>query len=111
MYPAWNNYKYFKEWSISNGYSDNLLLCRNGDKGNYCPENSRWDTRANNNIESESYHWEITCPNRVSTIIYNLKAYCREHPDLTAEGLYDVAKGKVSHHKGYTAKKLNKEEF
>lgn len=47
----WEKYENFKEWSLSNGYSDNLSIDRKDvDKG-YFPDNCRWVdqiTQANN---------------------------------------------------------------
>ena len=43
----------FYEWSLANGYRDDLVLCRNGDTGDYEPGNVRWDTQSNNKLESQ----------------------------------------------------------
>lgn len=39
-----NDYEIFKQWALSNGYSDELSIDRiDNDKG-YCPDNCRWTT-------------------------------------------------------------------
>lgn len=40
----WKDYTNFKEWSLLNGYSDELTLDRKDYTGNYEPSNCRWVT-------------------------------------------------------------------
>ena len=39
----------FRQWSLHNGYADNLTIDRINNDGNYCPTNCRWVTIAEQN--------------------------------------------------------------
>lgn len=40
----WQDYQTFKEWSLNNGYADDLSIDRKNVNGNYEPTNCRWAT-------------------------------------------------------------------
>ncbi|OHX28343.1 hypothetical protein Javan273_0035 [Streptococcus phage Javan273] len=63
----WNDYLIFREWALSNGYSDKLSIDRMDVNGNYEPSNCRWvnhKTQANN----QSNNHLITFDGKTKTI-------------------------------------------
>lgn len=100
VHPSWVNYATFKEWAISSGYEENLVLCRTKDTGNYEPSNVRWDSISSNMKEANSKHYKLTL-NGELVEVYNLESYCKEN-NLDASSLRKVHSGKRNKHKGYT---------
>lgn len=43
------SYLSFKQWALDNGYQEHLEIDRKNVDGDYCPENCRWVTHAENN--------------------------------------------------------------
>ena len=61
MCEEWlNDFINFYNWSIVNGYNDNLTIDRKNSNDNYCPENCRWvDIVTQNNNTSRNVFVEI----------------------------------------------------
>lgn len=53
----WNNFEPFMNWSVSNGYQDNLTIDRKDNDKDYCPENCRWSTisEQHNNMSTNTF--------------------------------------------------------
>lgn len=58
MCDEWNtNFINFYDWSINNGYQDNLTIDRIDVNGDYCPENCRWTTIKEQNTNKTNNIW------------------------------------------------------
>ena len=58
--PEWNDYLIFREWALTNGYSEDLTIDRIDNNGNYCPENCRWvDAKVQANNSTRNHIIEI----------------------------------------------------
>ena len=95
------DFVHFRDWSLDNGYSSGLHLCRNNDTGNYSCSNARWDTAKANAIEARAQKFVLINPVGEEIIGYNLRQFCKEN-DLSDTNLYKVLKGKRKHHKNWT---------
>lgn len=66
MCDEWkNDFSTFRDWSINNGYNDNLSIDRIDNNGDYTPENCRWTTTNVQQNNKRSNH----------IVIYNGKQY------------------------------------
>ena len=74
----WKKYESFRDWSLSNGYSDELTIDRINNNYNYCPDNCRWtdvitqanNTRRNHNVEYNGETHTISEWARIKNIPY-----------------------------------------
>ena len=65
------SFESFVEWSLSNGYSDNLEIDRIDNNGNYCPENCRWVTHMEN-----SRNRNVRCTNKTGVSGVSFRKEC-----------------------------------
>jgi hypothetical protein len=103
----WLVFLTFKAWALANGYADNMALCRTGDAGNYEPNNVRWDTRGNNQVEDKALHYQFVHSGQLIEV-YNLQDFCRKNK-LSVGNMSRVHsqqpnnRGSIAKlHKGYT---------
>lgn len=105
VHPEWaSDFESFKRWATSNGYREGLDLCRNGDVGDYEPNNCRWDTRGNNSTECHAENWIVTLPDGSVEKVYNLSEFCKVH-NLDLSNMVKTSKGLQKKSKGYSCKK------
>lgn len=90
-----NNFKLFYNWAMSNGYKDNLTIDRIDNDKNYCPENCRWVTKAEQAKNRK-------CVKRVLCVETN-KIYNTEVEASKDTGAKDTAISRCLHKKGKTA--------
>tara|TARA_R110000851_G_scaffold310397_1_gene470187 strand:+ start:167 stop:529 length:363 start_codon:yes stop_codon:yes gene_type:complete len=101
----WNDFLNFKNWSLKNGYSSDLILCRKGDTGNYSPNNVRWGTSQSNVEESLAKRYLVTKPSGDQEVVYNMNKFCREN-NLDPCHMSKVSNGKAKKHKQYKSEIL-----
>ena len=69
MCEEWfNNFVNFYEWSIDNGYSEDLTLDRINNNGNYEPNNCRWTTQQKQSLNRRDNHY-VTINKTTKTLI------------------------------------------
>lgn len=106
IFHGWVGYIGFRDWALSSGYREHLVLCRKGDVGDYTPENSRWDTPRNNAVEAHAVDCEVMHPDGTYEIINNISEFCRINGlDKSAACL--VSNGKYKQHKGYKFRRID----
>ena len=60
------NPKYFEEWSINNGYTDDLTIDRVDSNKDYCPENCQWIPLDENARRAGKVNWIIIDNNKLT---------------------------------------------
>ena len=69
-----NSYTAFKNWSILNGYTDELELDRIDVNGDYSPSNCRWITHHEQTMNRRDTLYVITITERIT-----LRDFCQRH--------------------------------
>lgn len=62
-----NDFKAFYDWSMQNGYSDNLSIDRKDTNGNYTPNNCRWADKETQQNNKRNNHY-ITYNGKTQTV-------------------------------------------
>ncbi|AUS01993.1 hypothetical protein NVP3058O_075 [Vibrio phage 3.058.O._10N.286.46.B8] len=109
VHDDFGTFEKFRDWSLANGYDDSKVMCRNGDVGDYAPDNVRWDTHKSNDTEAHGKHWHIIDPDGIEYHIFGLAEFCREH-NLNEKGMSRVGRGERPLYKGWHCELINLEE-
>lgn len=99
LYPPWEDFENFHKWAKFSGYTDDLILCRNGDKGDYEPDNCRWATAQENLEEAQAKFYTIVHPCGKVEEVFNLAKFARENK-YKYSSLFRVLNGTRSSYKG-----------
>lgn len=112
VFPDWlqkegKGYLAFKKWSLGTGYVEGIsCLCRNGDKGDYTPDNCRWGTSQENLEEAHAKRYLVKrLEDSEWREVYNLAKFSRDN-NLRAGTMHEVRLGNVKDHRGWLCKDL-----
>ena len=83
----WNNsFTAFYEWSMQNGYNDNLTIDRKDNNGNYEPANCRWAT--NKEQQNNTSYTRLYTYNGETLSIMQWAEKTGIHPNMLYKRLY-----------------------
>lgn len=63
----WERFENFRDWAEAHGYNDGLTIDRIDVNGNYCPDNCRWATQAEQSLNRTDNHL-VTAYGKTQTI-------------------------------------------
>lgn len=81
-----SSFEAFRDWSLENGYSDDLTIDRIDNNGNYCPENCRWATN-----KEQQNHTSYNRPYTYNGETHNIMEWAEKtgiHPNMLYKRLY-----------------------
>lgn len=111
----WHDFMNFYNWSMENGYSDELTIDRLDSKKDYSPDNCQWISLAknvakankeNHRRKTEFKYYGIS-PTGEKFEFSNANQFAREQ-ELNAECIRKTAKGERNFHKGWRFGYTNK---
>ena len=65
--PEWGDFENFRDWAMSNGYSDDLSIDRENNNLGYSPENCRWADRITQQSNMRNNHY-VTYADETKTL-------------------------------------------
>lgn len=89
--PSNNGYLNFCNWSMANGYNDNLTIDRIDNNGNYEPRNCRWVDRI-----TQSNNKRNTIKLKINGNIDTIANLCRQY-NVSYSNLWQYAHGSKNH--------------
>ncbi len=90
--PEWaNDYTIFRDWSLNNGYTDNLEIDRKNSDKNYEPSNCRWVDQVEQGRNRKSVKLSLEIAKKIREKWDTNKYTLQELADN-----YDVCKGHIS---------------
>lgn len=102
----WLSFDNFVNWALKNGYHPTLVISRNGDKGDYTPDNCCFKTASENNEEQVKRIRKPVC--KICAVSHKILKIYNSSCDTKIDGFNDghvrnVALGRNYHHthKGY----------